>query len=148
MKSYIFIWIVYILWIILVVYLTAGAVDVKQEPKRHLGQSFGLLFAIIIAFFLPHLSIFRFMDFAPVNAILSIIGIIFCITGMTFLVWARQCLGRNWSQTVSEKIEQELITSGPYRYVRHPMYSGGLVACFGSAIVVGGAWIFLFIILG
>jgi protein-S-isoprenylcysteine O-methyltransferase Ste14 len=40
------------------------------------------------------------------------------------------------------------VTSGPYRYVRHPMYAGGLLACTGSAIVAGGAWIFLLVILG
>ena len=67
---------------------------------------------------------------------------------MAFLVWARQHLGRNWSQTVSTKEGQELVTSGPYRYVRHPMYTGGLIACIGSAIVAGGAWIFLLVILG
>ncbi len=67
---------------------------------------------------------------------------------MTFLVWARQHLGRNWSQTVAVKKDHELVTSGPYRYVRHPMYSGGLLACIGSAIVCGGPWIFLLVILG
>jgi protein-S-isoprenylcysteine O-methyltransferase Ste14 len=67
---------------------------------------------------------------------------------MIFLVRGRQYLGRNWSQTVAVKIEPELITSSPYRYVRHPMYAGGLLACIGSAIVAGGAWIFLLVILG
>jgi protein-S-isoprenylcysteine O-methyltransferase len=67
---------------------------------------------------------------------------------MSFLVWARQRLGGNWSQTVSVKVGHELVTSGPYRYLRHPMYAGGFIACIGSAIVGGGAWIFLLVILG
>jgi protein-S-isoprenylcysteine O-methyltransferase Ste14 len=41
-----------------------------------------------------------------------------------------------------------LVTSGPYRYVRHPMYTGGFIACLGSAIVCGGAFVFLLVILG
>jgi protein-S-isoprenylcysteine O-methyltransferase Ste14 len=128
--------------------LSISAIGVKQETQRHLGQSFGLLFAIVAAFVLPRLPIFHFVNFAPVNTVLSSFGVILCIAGIAFLVWARQCLGKNWSQTVAVKIDHELVTSGPYRYVRHPMYSGGLVAVIGSAIVSGGAWIFLVIILG
>jgi protein-S-isoprenylcysteine O-methyltransferase Ste14 len=120
----------------------------KAETKGHLWQSFGLMFAIIAAFLLPHLPIFHFLNFAPVNPILSSVGVILCAAGMVFLVWGRQYLGRNWSQTVAVKKDHELVTSGPYRYVRHPMYAGGLLACVGSAIVAGGPWIFLLVILG
>jgi protein-S-isoprenylcysteine O-methyltransferase len=148
MNPSIFIWTIYAIWVIVVVYLTVSGIGVKQETKGHLLQSFGLMFAIIAAFLLPLLPIFNFLNFAPVNPLLSSIGLILCAAGMAFLVWGRQHLGRNWSQTVSIKKEPELITSGPYRYVRHPMYAGGLIACIGSAIVCGGAWIFLLLILG
>jgi len=144
----IFVWLIYAFWLILIAYLTASAIGVKQETPAHLVQSFGLLFAILVAFLLPHLPIFHFLNFAPVNPVLSSIGIILCAAGMALLVWARRHLGRNWSQTVAAKIGHELVTSGPYRYVRHPMYAGGLVACVGSAMVCGGAWIFLLVILG
>jgi len=144
----IFVWLIYAFWLILIAYLTASAIGVKQETQAHLVQSFGLLFAILVAFLLPHLPIFHFLNFAPVNPVLSSIGIILCAAGMALLVWARRHLGRNWSQTVAAKIGHELVTSGPYRYVRHPMYAGGLVACVGSAMVCGGAWIFLLVILG
>ena len=108
----------------------------------------GITFAIIAAFLLPRLRIFHFLNFAPVSPVLSIVGVVLCVAGMAFLVWARQHLGRNWSQTVSTKKGHELVTSGPYRYVRHPMYTGGLIACIGSAIAAGGAWIFLLVVLG
>jgi protein-S-isoprenylcysteine O-methyltransferase Ste14 len=148
MSSRIFIRVIYALWFVLVVYLTVSAVGVKRETKGHLGQSFALMFAIIVAFLLPHLPIFRFVNFAPVDPVLSSIGVVLCVVGMVFLVLGRQYLGRNWSQTVAVKMEHELVTTGPYRYVRHPMYAGGLLACIGSAIVAGGAWIFLLVILG
>jgi protein-S-isoprenylcysteine O-methyltransferase Ste14 len=148
MSSRIFIRIIYALWFALVIYLTVSAAGVKQETKGHLGQSLALMFAIIVAFLLPHLAIFRFVNFAPVDPVLSCIGVILCVAGMLLLVWGRQYLGRNWSQTVAVKIEHELVTTGPYRYVRHPMYSGGFLACIGSAVVAGGAWIFLLVILG
>jgi protein-S-isoprenylcysteine O-methyltransferase Ste14 len=144
----IFMRIIYAFWFVLIIYLIVSAIGVKQETTGHLAQSFGLLLAIIVAFLLPHLPIFHFLNFAPVNAVVSSIGVILCAAGIAFLVWGRQHLGKNWSQTVAVKKGHELVTSGPYRCVRHPMYAGGLVAGIGSAIVCGGAWIFLLVILG
>jgi protein-S-isoprenylcysteine O-methyltransferase Ste14 len=148
MNPSIFVWLVYALWLILVGYLTVSAVGVKQETQRHLLQRFSLLFAIVVSFLLPYLPIFHFLNSGPVNPVGSSIGVILCVAGMAFLVWARQTLGRNWSQTVAAKKEPELVTSGPYRYIRHPMYFGGLIAAIGSAIVCGDGWIFLTVILG
>lgn len=138
---------IYALWLLLVLYLTISAIGAKRDTQGHLLQSFGILFALIAAFALPHLEIFRFVNFAPVSPALGRVGVILTAAGMAIFVWARQTLGRNWSQTVSAKEGHELITSGPYRYVRHPMYSSGLIACIGSAIVVGGAFVFLFVFL-
>jgi len=148
MTPSIFARIIYALWLIAVVYLTATAFGVKRDTENHLLQSFGLLFAIVAAFLLPRLPVFSFLNFAPVHPVLGVIGVIMCAGGLGFLVAARRELGRNWSQTVSAKEGHELITSGPYRYVRHPMYTGGIVACLGSAIVCGGAFVFLLVLLG
>lgn len=53
------------------------------------------------------------------------------------LVWARVYLGRNWSGVASIKADHELITGGPYRWVRHPIYSGLALAFIGTAMAVG-----------
>ncbi len=148
MNLSIFVWLIDASWLILIIYLTATAFSAKPDTERHLGQSFGLMFAIIAAFSLPYLPIFHFLNFAPANTVLSSIGLILCLAGMAVLVSARQHLGKNWSQTVSAKEGHELVTSGPYRYVRHPMYAGGLVSAIGSAIVCGGAFVFLLVLLG
>lgn len=63
--------------------------------------------------------------------------------GLGFTVWARVCLGRNWSGTVTQKEDHELIRSGPYALVRHPIYTGLLAALLGSAIALGEARGFL-----
>jgi protein-S-isoprenylcysteine O-methyltransferase Ste14 len=57
--------------------------------------------------------------------------------GLLFTVWARVHLGRNWSATVTIKREHELIASGPYMIVRHPIYTGLIVAIIGSAMARG-----------
>ena len=57
--------------------------------------------------------------------------------GLAFSVWARRALGRNWSARVTIGAKQELIVAGPYRIVRHPIYSGLLFALIGTAIIAG-----------
>ncbi len=57
--------------------------------------------------------------------------------GMLFTVWARVHLGGNWSGIVTVKHDHELIVSGPYAIVRHPIYTGLLVAFIGSAMARG-----------
>jgi protein-S-isoprenylcysteine O-methyltransferase Ste14 len=57
--------------------------------------------------------------------------------GLAFTVWARVHLGRNWSGIVTIKAGHDLVTSGPYRIVRHPIYSGLLLAVIGSALARG-----------
>ena len=64
-------------------------------------------------------------------------GVALVITGLAFAVWARAHLGRNWSGTVTIKEDHELIRSGPYAYVRHPIYTGLLAALLGTTLASG-----------
>jgi protein-S-isoprenylcysteine O-methyltransferase Ste14 len=66
------------------------------------------------------------------------VAVLLTTVGVGFAVWARTVLGRNWSGRVTLKHDHELIRSGPYALVRHPIYTGILVAVLGSAILIGG----------
>jgi protein-S-isoprenylcysteine O-methyltransferase Ste14 len=57
--------------------------------------------------------------------------------GVGFAIWARLALGTNWSGTVTLKDDHELIRNGPYRWIRHPIYTGILVAVLGTGIIRG-----------
>jgi len=61
-------------------------------------------------------------------------GVAITIAGLAFTVWARLHLGRQWSGTVTLKADHQLIRSGPYALVRHPIYTGLLIAVAGTAI--------------
>lgn len=63
------------------------------------------------------------------------IGITIIVAGLSFSVWGRHHLGPNWSVSVTLKADHELVRSGPYALVRHPIYSGCLFAIAGAAIV-------------
>lgn len=55
--------------------------------------------------------------------------------GVAFAIWARVFLGGNWSSAVTIKADHELVRNGPYALVRHPIYSGTLLALLGTSIV-------------
>lgn len=64
-------------------------------------------------------------------------GALVTLAGLLFTVWARVHIARNWSGTVTIKQDHQLIESGPYALVRHPIYTGLLVAFIGSALARG-----------
>ncbi|MGH8782708.1 methyltransferase family protein [Paraburkholderia sp.] len=65
------------------------------------------------------------------------------LAGLGFSVWARRYLGTNWSVSVTLKEGHELVRNGPYRLVRHPIYTGCLLALVGSALINGQWFAFL-----
>ena len=72
------------------------------------------------------------------------VGLALFALGLGLAVWARVQLGRNWGTPMSQKQEPELVTSGPYRLVRHPIYSGILVAGVGTAVALSWLWLTAF----
>jgi protein-S-isoprenylcysteine O-methyltransferase Ste14 len=69
------------------------------------------------------------------SLILAAIGAALFACGIALAVWARLYLGRNWGMPMTQRAEPELVTSGPYRFVRHPIYTGLLTAILGTALV-------------
>lgn len=72
------------------------------------------------------------------------LGVLLAALGVGFAIWARLHLGRNWGMPMTERKDPELVTSGPYAYVRHPIYTGVLLAIFGSALASGFPWLAVF----
>jgi len=73
----------------------------------------------------------------PDSAVWPSAGVAITILGLALTVWARRALGTNWSGTVTVKRDHELVLAGPYRQVRHPIYSGLLLAFAGSGLARG-----------
>ena len=79
----------------------------------------------------------------PTPAWLMWLGATMTLAGLLFAIWARLYLGKNWSGLVQDKHDHELIRSGPYRFVRHPIYSGILLALVGTTLCRRNVWGFL-----
>jgi protein-S-isoprenylcysteine O-methyltransferase Ste14 len=73
----------------------------------------------------------------PTGPARSAIGLALFAAGLLFAVWARIHIGRNWGTPMTQKSDPELVTSGPYRFVRHPIYSGILLAGVGTSVALG-----------
>jgi protein-S-isoprenylcysteine O-methyltransferase Ste14 len=80
------------------------------------------------------LRAFRGGSFEVHSPVLGAIGTVVFVCGLALAIWARVNLGRNWGMPMSQKAEPELVTSGPYRFVRHPIYSGILSGVLGTAL--------------
>ncbi len=84
--------------------------------------------------------------FFPVTQTITIIATILVVIGVICAILARIYLGRNWSGYVTYKKDHELITSGPYRYVRHPIYSGMTLMITGTWLSFPSFWVSSFFI--
>ncbi len=127
------------LWLAWLIYWVISAANTKSTERRESGVSrFGYVAALLLGAWLI------FAPRLPWGALSqplwlpspwrSQLAVILVGLGFAGAVWARVHLGRNWSGTVTVKQGHELIRTGPYAYVRHPIYTGLLAAFLGSAL--------------
>ena len=73
----------------------------------------------------------------PRTPSIEVLGVVVTAAGLAFATWARAYLGGNWSSSVTLKVGHQLVRTGPYRWVRHPIYSGIILGMIGTAIERG-----------
>lgn len=129
-------------WAVLLTYWFANAQKVKAAVQTQSRSSRMLyMFIMISGFVIVYAKVFAVgilgCQLIPKNSITGAIGSAVCISGVAFAIWARTVLGKNWSGEVTLKKEHELVQSGPYKIVRHPIYTGFEIGLLGVAITIG-----------
>jgi len=120
-----------IAWLIFWAYWLVSAFGAKQGARN--SRRFPACGLPVIAVFLV-IRVFRTGSLSVHSLVLGAIGAVVFASGLALAIWARVHLGRNWGMPMSQKAEPELVTSGPYRFVRHPIYSGLLAGVLGSVL--------------
>lgn len=130
------------MWFAWAAYWWLRSRDVKASVRTEsLASRLGHILPLLVA------GLLLFVPGVPVDALMRRVvppapwlpwaGVALTFAGLAFTVWARLHLGRNWSGIVTLKQGHELVTGGPYAIVRHPIYTGLLLAFAGSALARG-----------
>jgi protein-S-isoprenylcysteine O-methyltransferase Ste14 len=134
-------WIIDGAWAVFVVYWIVAARTQSKTRKKEPGvERLIHVLWLALAYFLladGDLPIGPLNNqFLPHRLWIASLGTALVVAGIGFAIWARRHLGKNWSAEVTIREEHKLIRTGPYRYIRHPIYTGLLTAVLGTAIVV------------
>ncbi len=129
------------LWLVFVAYWVISALKRKKTKSRESAlQRLSYVFPLALTWILlvreipmPWLNV----RFVPDLAATEWTGVVLTAAGVAIACWARYHLGANWSGVVTLKEGHELIRTGPYRNIRHPIYTGILLALLGTAIALG-----------
>ena len=129
-------------WIIFLVYWFAAALSLNKMKRREPpGEWLVRLFLLGTAFLLLDRSLAVWGDlnrrFIPYSDAVEDAGALLTCLGIAFAIWARYHIGRYWSSTVSLRADHQLIRTGPYAHIRHPIYTGILLAILGTGLAIG-----------
>ena len=105
----------------------------RSYTPRAIGARIMIVFAIIFGFRFGGRLAIHPAEFFSTEAAAA--GCVLCIAGLVFATWARVVLGSNWGMPMTLHEDPELVTSGPYRYVRHPIYTGLTAMWLGTLLV-------------
>jgi protein-S-isoprenylcysteine O-methyltransferase Ste14 len=139
---YVIDYVIYSLWIVFWLAWLIAALSAKRATQSRMGQFVGLrLAAFVVAYLLIRFGVLRGHRSIVSSPLLQGVGMVLFLAGLGLAVWARVHLGRNWGTPMSEKMDAVLVTTGPYQYIRNPIYSGIILAFVGTTVAISWYWL-------
>jgi protein-S-isoprenylcysteine O-methyltransferase Ste14 len=126
-------------WVVFWLGWLAAATNAKSGRSRF-GRYAGVRIVVVLVF-IGAGRIHALRRPASSTRAVEAVGLVLFVLGLAVAVWARVHLGRNWGTPMSEKEDPDLITTGPYRWVRNPIYSGLIMAMIGTSIAANLDWL-------
>jgi protein-S-isoprenylcysteine O-methyltransferase Ste14 len=141
-------WIIPALWLLFAAYWAIAAIGVKRNVEaaawwKQAALRFAIAASVVVAVSVPPLrrTLRLVQGHAADGALMGTIGTLLVGLGLGLAIFARVYLGRNWGMPMSRKENPELVTGGPYAFVRHPIYSGIILAMLGTVIGLSLLWV-------
>jgi protein-S-isoprenylcysteine O-methyltransferase Ste14 len=106
----------------------------REGIASQIAYRIPILIGVWLIFYARWFGSFWTAPVIPYHPWLGWLAIAITLFGLAFAIWARAYLGSNWSGAVTIKVGHELIRTGPYRLVRHPIYTGVILAMAGTAL--------------
>jgi protein-S-isoprenylcysteine O-methyltransferase Ste14 len=129
-------------WLVFLAYWIFASLRVNQMQRNEPPAERSLrIIVMLVAFLLlwNNYPVFGALNrrFIPWRPWIFYAGAALTWAGVAFAIWARYHIGRYWSSTVALRAGHQLIRTGPYARIRHPIYTGMLLALAGTALAVG-----------
>jgi protein-S-isoprenylcysteine O-methyltransferase Ste14 len=134
-------------WVAFWIYWLAASAGAKPGQGQWVRFAGFRVAAILLILLLLRLRVLKGHALTR-DPVLWAIGLAVFVLGLALAVWARVYIGRNWGMPMSTKEDPELVTTGPYRTIRHPIYTGIILGMVGTAIAVSVYWLIAVVILG
>lgn len=134
-------------WAAFWIYWLAMSVGVKAGQTRWTRFAGIRIAVVLVILLLLRLKTFK-GHVATHNPWLQGVGLAIFVLGLALAIWARMYLGRNWGMPMAQKVDPELVITGPYHRVRHPIYSGIILAMIGTTIAVSLYWLVAVLLIG
>ena len=146
-------WIIAALWIVFLAYWAIAAIGAKRNVEgtgwwKQIALRLAIVALAVVALSVPAIrhALRLAQAHAADGALMGAIGTLLVGLGLGLAIFARVYLGRNWGTPMSRKENPELVTGGPYAFVRHPIYSGIILAMLGTTIGLTIVWVVLLIL--
>lgn len=128
-------------WVVFLIYWIVASIKTRTtRTKESFVSRYSILFIEVVGYVLLFNNAagigFLGTPFMPRSLAIAILGVVLTWLGIGLAIWARYHLAENWSARITIKEDHELIRTGPYSHLRHPIYSGIILAAIGSGVVI------------